>query len=394
MVCGWCNGDERCRLGQCQSVTCYEDADCDSADAPFLPADLRRACDTTTARCAFVLPDGYEVLTALQRLYRGAAAYYGRSDRLRADGTPDPCLFPANQGVTPIEGTCCAMLGGPDWNGDGLCDADPATWNDTNGVWSGLAYGMDGAHAATYDWTRLVDCGAVPAPGDALFEVHAYVDPDCDSRQDTFTLVGRAGATPGVLAAPEALEVTLRGSTRSTTDAVRLRPWQRNDFLPPVGTVTLNPYAAEVEGNLALMAQAAVAHYEAQPIGACAFPAAQGVTPIEGTCCACQGGPDADGDNWCDADPTAWATPAWQAMGFALDGPHRYVYAFGDRGSASGVWRPDPLPPAGTLWLAAFADLDCDTIQSTFVRFMRGEAAADGCKAVVVPGVHIEYENE
>ena len=387
IVCGWCDGDQRCRDGECQRLTCEDDEDCDGLDAPFLPVGLARACDDATARCAFVLQDDSEVLTAFQRLYRGAATYYARTDRLLADGAPDPCALPGNQSVTPIEGTCCNVLGGPDQDGDGRCDADPTTWNDTGGVWSGLAYGMADAHAATYDWTRLPNCGAAPAPGDELFRVHAYENLDCDSRQDTFTLVGRAGAEPGELAAPQQIEVTLLGPTRSTTGSILLRPDQRQGFLPAPGTVSLNPwYLTEVAPNLDRLAQAAVAYYQAQPSGACAFPAAQGVTPIEGTCCACQGGPDSDGDTACDADPTVWSTPTWQALGFALDGPHRYVYEFG--GSY-----PVALP-SGTARVSAFADLDCDTLQSTFTRFVQGHDTGTACEAVVVPGMYVGYENE
>jgi len=150
-----------------------------------------------------------------------------------------------------------------------------------------------------------------------------------------------------------------------------------------------NPYAAEVEGNLARLAEAAAAYYAAQPDGACAFPTAQGVTPVEGTCCNQQGGPDVDGDWACDADLAPWATPTWEALGFSLDAPHRYVYAFGeppyDGGSAL---------PAGSAAIRAYADLDCDTLQSTFVRFVRGEATAQGCQASVVPGIFIDRENE
>lgn len=382
VLCGACAGDERCSDKSCVPAACTTDADCASDDDGALPVGVRRRCEPGVGACTFRLVDDAEVLTAFQRIYRGASAYLKRPDRLTVEGNPDPCLFPANQSVTPIEGTCCKIIGGPDSDGDGLCDADPTAWNDPGGVWSGLGYGMADAHAATYDWQRLAACGTAPMPGADLFAAHAYEDLDCDTLQSTFTVTGRAGAAVDEVAAPSTLALHLAGPTHSADGVIQLTPAQQTAFLPPPGTVSLNPYADEVEGNLARLAEAAAAYYKAQPAGACAFPAAQGVTPIEGTCCSSQGGPDADGDDACDADPTAWAEPTWEALGFSLDAPHRYVYTFGDVG------------PAGTVAVAAFADLDCDTLQSTFVRFVRGEAAADGCKASVVPGVHIAYENE
>ncbi len=392
ITCGWCPGDERCVGGACRAASCDDDDDCASSDGPFLPLGLVRRCDVGSATCGFGLAYDAEVLTRLQRLYRGAAAYYGRVDRLTAGGTPEPCLFPANQAVTPIEGTCCAVHGGPsgspDRDGDNRCDADPAAWD--NPAWADLGYVMQSTHAATYDWTRVFDCGATPAPGEALFEVHAYEDLDCDARLDTVTVTGKAGSQAHTLAAPE-VSVTLLGPSQQTTDAVLLTPDQRAGFLPPAGTISLNPYDAEVSANLARLADAAAAYYEAQPAGACAFPAAQGVTPIEGTCCAMLGGPDLNDDDWCDADTPVWSTPTWLALGFSLDTPHKHLYAFDVPASHLG---DDVSPPKGTVPIAAYGDLDCDTVQSTFVRFVRGEASAAGCKASIVPGMFLRAENE
>ena len=42
----------------------------------------------------------------------------------------------------------------------------------------------------------------------------------------------------------------------------------------------------------------------------------------------------------------------------------------------------------------AFADLDCDTLQSTFTRFVQGHDTGTACEASVVQGMYVYYENE
>jgi len=241
VLCGACAGDERCSGASCVAASCTTDADCASDDDGALPSGVVRRCNQQVGACAFGLVDDAEVLTAFQRIYQGASAYLKRPDRLASDGTPDPCLFPANQAVTPIEGTCCQVVGGPDKDGDGLCDADPTTWNDSSGVWSALGYGMADAHAAVYDWQRLATCGTVPTRGDQLFAAHAYEDLDCDTLQSTFTVTGRAGVAVDEVATPMTLALHLAGPTHSADGVIQLTPAQEAGFLPPAGTVSLNP---------------------------------------------------------------------------------------------------------------------------------------------------------
>ena len=393
--CGGCPAPLVCDAGACVKVTCDADADC-QGDADALPGGLVRHCNADTHACELGLDDHAEVLDMLQRIYRGAAVYYSRTDRLTLNADPMPCQFPATQGVTPIEGTCCASQGGPDGDGDGLCDADPTTWNDTNGTWASLNLHVLEPHAFMYSFGSE---GTLLA---ARFTASAYGDQDCDTLQSTFQAIGFVGYPyePCHIDAPYKLTTSFESGYGTVVD-VPLSENQRAGFLAPAGTASLNPFYDEVDTNLAAILDGAVAFYEAQPPEACAFPPNTWPTPIEGTCCKSQGGPDLDGDNLCDADPTGQTEP-WLTLGLLFPGEHAFVYQAG--------W-----DAAANLYRAsAYSDIDCDTIQSTFVRFARpvvgsegparrslGEAGParrslgeGGCDAEVVPGIYIENETE
>lgn len=73
-------------------------------------------------------------------------------------------------------------------------------------------------------------------------------------------------------------------------------------------------------------------------------PAAAGPTP-QPACCE-QGGT-------CAPDATIWAQPGWRALGFSIDGAHRYTYQYA----------PDPGGLLATL--RAVGDVDCDGTAST-----------------------------
>jgi hypothetical protein len=120
-----------------------------------------------------------EAIDQLDKMYKGAAVYYATPHVLNT-GQKVPCQFPANQGVTPVEGTCCSTngLGGPDSNGDDRCDSNPAMWDEM--TWSALHFQMNGEHYFVY---------AFDAEGtlkEANFRATANADLDCDSIQSTF----------------------------------------------------------------------------------------------------------------------------------------------------------------------------------------------------------------
>lgn len=68
-----------------------------------------------------------------------------------------------------------------------------------------------------------------------------------------------------------------------------------------------------------------------------------GPTPPVGTCCS-------NGDT-CPVDRDRWLDPSWRAIGFSIDGRHRYSYQIARDGDA--------------LILRAIGDLDCDGVLST-----------------------------
>ena len=123
-----------------------------------------------------------EAIDELDKIYKGAAVYY-TEPKVDANGNKLECQFPADQGVTPIEGTCCANLGGPDTDNDDRCDADADIWNTE--TWSALSFQMNDQHYYVYAF----DSEGVGK--DAAFTASAYGDLDCDGQQSTFQKMGR-----------------------------------------------------------------------------------------------------------------------------------------------------------------------------------------------------------
>ena len=74
------------------------------------------------------------------------------------------------------------------------------------------------------------------------------------------------------------------------------------------------------------------------------LPASAPLTPPLGSCCP---------SRTCASDPQRWATPAWQALGFAVPEPHAYSYE----------WIVDA---SGAFTARALGDLDCDGTYATF----------------------------
>lgn len=68
--------------------------------------------------------------------------------------------------------------------------------------------------------------------------------------------------------------------------------------------------------------------------------AAAGPTPLP-ACCERE-------DGICEPDPALWATPAWQALAFSIDGDHRYTYSY------------TPSEDGRSAVVRAVGDTDCD----------------------------------
>ena len=123
--------------------------------------------------------DTSEAVDNLDKIYKGAAVYYS-TPYVLPTGQKVPCQFPANQGVTPVEGTCCSTggLGGPDNNQDDRCDKSPAIWDEA--TWAALNFYMSDEHYFVYAFDSE---GTLK---EANFRATANADMDCDSIQSTF----------------------------------------------------------------------------------------------------------------------------------------------------------------------------------------------------------------
>lgn len=99
---------------------------------------------------------------------------------------------------------------------------------------------------------------------------------------------------------------------------------------------TAKTRAAEADELLGYLADRVAAHVAATGR---VPPTPAGPTP-EATCCD-QGGV-------CAADPARWDQPGWRALGFSIDGAHRFAYRYA----------PDPTGLSATL--RAVGDVACD----------------------------------
>jgi len=116
----------------------------------------------------------------------------------------------------------------------------------------------------------------------------------------------------------------------------------------------------------------------------CQFPDDQGLTPMEDTCCS-GGGVDENNDDRCDASPTTWSTPTWSALKFQITEEHYFRYSFDQN---------DETMAAAQFTANAHADLDCDTVISTFQRYGKGDPGATKGECSVVSAAALFTQNE
>lgn len=113
------------------------------------------------------------------------------------------------------------------------------------------------------------------------------------------------------------------------------------------------------------------------------FPPDAGPTPETG-CCAGFGGPDADGNDSCDADPERFAGQTWTALRFMPTDEHRYAYQFTSNGKSGSE---------AEFMISAYGDLDCDGVRSTFQLTGKGIAENGECDVEIGP-MYMESELE
>jgi type IV pilus assembly protein PilA len=125
-----------------------------------------------------------EAIDELDKIYKGAAFYYTKPMIDKA-GAKLPCQFPASQGVTPIEASCCGTTIGSaaDSDNDDRCDAKPSNWTDMD-VWAALSFQMNDQHYFVYSFDSS---GTLDA---AQMTAQANGDLDCDATQSTFQRIG------------------------------------------------------------------------------------------------------------------------------------------------------------------------------------------------------------
>jgi len=124
-----------------------------------------------------------EAIDMLDKIYKGASDYYSTPRVSENVASKLECQFPADQGLTPIEASCCTGVG-PDKNNDDRCDADPDLW--TTLTWSALKFQISEEHYFRYAFDENGSKGK-----DAQFTAFATADLDCDGKYSTFQRYGK-----------------------------------------------------------------------------------------------------------------------------------------------------------------------------------------------------------
>ena len=113
----------------------------------------------------------------------------------------------------------------------------------------------------------------------------------------------------------------------------------------------------------------------------CQFPGNQGMTPDVTAQNCCGKSIDQDDDDRCDVNESLWGTATWAALSFQMNDQHYFGYTFSSNGSTLA---------AAAFTAAANADLDCDSILSTFERYGYGDenATRAECSARSAPAIY------
>lgn len=339
------------------------------------------------------VPQTYDWMAELEMNFAaigaGARAHYNAS-------SPGECQFPPVSGgedqgspvYTPVENTCCSAggLGGPDTNGDNLCDVTGGmNMFCSDSTWTALGFAPDSPHAFTYRFVPWVGGGDELPPwfsdsNHRGFDIEAYGDPECDGTPVVYLQTVDMGTDSSVSGVLMDEYFAVCADTECDWESA-VQTWHeecgcaRDDepcasaCAEAAGWLPMEPYScalspsvaddvwaegtseimlvgvpsgydvyAEVETSFAQILSGAIASYESSPQGDCQFPANQGLTPVEATCCSFGGlgGPDTNGNNLCDEDPEMWTwesedyPQSWDEIGFTgPEGEHSGVYGFG-----------------------------------------------------------------
>ncbi len=420
--CAACPDTGYCKAGHCYD--CSEEGFCNAVECEDdgNPCTLQRL-DPVSGECRFVANDACrEPVQNLVRLYREAQAHYGLWLESQDSGewaASKPVLgeqLTLNEGWTPISGSCCKESGGPDADGDGACDPDPARFRTV--TWRALGFDISGAHRFAYSFHQ----SGVGKPGEELFSVHARGDLDCDGKPIEFVLRGgfrkyaNGGSGPlltltNKLSSPVHLEYVAEDQTASQTAvptewavtqflSEARQPWPFDAFSARVEDTVFFRHFEALEA-LARLHAGAVRYYSipkaevgapgcmvSVPDGpllgqlATFLPPYKGlhsdITP-EASCCSGDWSPDADQDGMCDMHVGQWTSGAWPSIGFKMLGGQRYNYELNEESGAGFKLEPGvDLAINGRAW----RDPGCDGHRASLA-FRTPLALKDGsCRPV------------
>ena len=343
-----------------------------------------------------------EPIRYLLQAYRGANRYFsvpraqttapgclvppGTAAALDAHGDAFPTYLPLSQGITPVEGTCCGSLGGPDVTGDDLCD--PCFGCFSEPAWANMGINIIESHR------YVLAVQESPLQDDSLeLRFEARGNPYCKWFKERLVLAATVQDDGGNCKVEREEYMAYLphegGSDYDPPLAIPIR--LRENTLGPFGVPhdlyspdkLLNAETFEHEflepvTNLQAIADG-ISAYVADD---CVLPFYPGPTPVEGTCCGVNGGPDADKNGSCDAGATSWDHPFWQAIGFSIPGPHYYVYS---------VVPTELDEQSALLTIRARGDRNCQGPPSRIERFgILTQAAPAECTIQWLEGYNIE----
>jgi hypothetical protein len=375
--CGGCELQGYCSAGHCYD--CSEEGFCRAESCPDdgnLCTEEKLDSDGTCQ----VVPNYVckEILEDLQRIYRGAQAYYSAGWRKDEEtGLWQPLTAP-NQYVplaedsTPVEGTCCWAHGGVDENQDNLCDnvnSGLHTGYFETSTWRFIDFRKEGPHRFVYRFMETpVDNGLQGY--ETLFEATVVTDLDCDGLTAEFKLTGRFAPDPAVgyeplpkdaavfSVLPLPTRVTYVSEEGADGELGLASTWPLEE---PTVEQLASAYAIGLEDtyfwrfkeatvNLLRINRGASVYYRSPQVKSGLpevlvaegdeellgewgeylpgyYPLAQGLTPVSGSCCAGKGA-DTNYDNRCDSNPPVWREDTWAALEFFIDGSHEWLYGY------------------------------------------------------------------
>lgn len=262
--------------------------------------------------------------------------------------------------------------GGPDNNGDNLCDYNPDIWSEPTS--RQLGFGIDTAHKFVYSFTQYeVDEVSF------AYRARARADFACQGLFSGIVMSGTVQKTPEgscqIQRAPIMEYQPMWGNIYAgigiTIPAFQATPQAQlfgdlcHDELPE--DETFEYLFAEQIDHLEWLLQLMSDHWEVH----CSFPELPPKTPDKMSCCD-------DGQIICGPDEEGWDHPFWSQIGFAIDLPHQSTYEVTAK----------PAGDTGTMFFVkSRADTNCYWWSNEIERIGIAETPPAGpCSFTIVEG--------